>query len=235
MYITTLGTGDAFDRESPNSAFHIGTSNGHWLFDCGPTVPSQLWAQGLADEIDVLFISHTHTDHCLGLATIMNYWCSIRRTKPLYLVCQKSQKNTLELLIQLGIQHEQVMPFEVIWETSLSGSILGCRFETALTQHSVPNHSLLLNEALFISGDGKPSLDSLALMNRSNSIIHECEIDADSGNGHSGISELLDKLPHQQQIYLYHFKELNRPQLERDSRYTGFKLLHTGQNIEVNS
>ena len=77
--ITFLGTGSAQPSKYRNvSGIHIGTSNGDFLLDCGEGTYGQLSRcfgyNKLFDKINnikMVFISHMHADHHLGLRTII--------------------------------------------------------------------------------------------------------------------------------------------------------------------
>jgi ribonuclease BN (tRNA processing enzyme) len=63
------------------------------LIDCGPTIPRALWQRGGdINDIDVIYFTHVHPDHCVGLTALLNYWKSFSRQKPLVIYCQPQQR-----------------------------------------------------------------------------------------------------------------------------------------------
>jgi ribonuclease BN (tRNA processing enzyme) len=67
LELTFLGSGDAF-TSSPGRYWSTFLANGRYLFDAPPTVLPHLKRLGLsATDIEVVFISHFHGDHFMGL------------------------------------------------------------------------------------------------------------------------------------------------------------------------
>ncbi len=86
MELTFLGSSDAFADEGRYwSSFLVDRK---YLFDAPPTLLPHLKQLGRPlDEIDVVFISHHHADHFLGLPFLMlEYLYKTPRTKDLYIV-----------------------------------------------------------------------------------------------------------------------------------------------------
>nr|VUD28896.1 metal-dependent hydrolases of the beta-lactamase superfamily III [Raoultella sp. NCTC 9187] len=63
-------------REPNTSALRvIDNNNRQWLIDCGPTIPRALWQRGGdINDIDAIYFTHVHPDHCTGLTALLNYW-----------------------------------------------------------------------------------------------------------------------------------------------------------------
>lgn len=73
MRITILGAGTAIpaDRHSP-AGLYVRTGREHLLFDAGPGTAQRLQAIGVSIfELDRIFLTHYHLDHCLDLASIL--------------------------------------------------------------------------------------------------------------------------------------------------------------------
>ncbi len=73
MRITILGAGTAIpaNRHSP-AGIYVHTGREHLLFDAGPGTAQRLQAIGVSlFEIDRIFLTHYHLDHCLDLASIL--------------------------------------------------------------------------------------------------------------------------------------------------------------------
>ena len=86
MEISFLGSSNAFASEGRYwSSFIV---DGKYQFDCPPTLLPQLKQLGVAlDDIEVIFISHFHGDHFVGLPfLLLEYMYMTPRTKDLYIV-----------------------------------------------------------------------------------------------------------------------------------------------------
>ncbi len=88
MKIDVLGCGSAFSCTQNTSALRvIDADNKQWLIDCGPTVPRALWQRGgEVNDIDAIYFTHVHPDHCTGLTALLNHWKSYSRQKPVIIL-----------------------------------------------------------------------------------------------------------------------------------------------------
>jgi len=70
--IDFLGIGGAFDTEEGNASALLTTRGGKkFLIDCGQSSYSKLRKRNLINNIDKVFITHTHEDHVSGLSTLI--------------------------------------------------------------------------------------------------------------------------------------------------------------------
>src|SRR6266704_3878085 len=89
MQLVVLGSGTSvFHPRRAAPAFWVETENGSILLDCGPDAPHRMAQENLDwMNLDAIWISHLHMDHCGGLAPFlfgMKYAPGIeQRTKPL--------------------------------------------------------------------------------------------------------------------------------------------------------
>jgi ribonuclease BN (tRNA processing enzyme) len=86
MRLTVLGCGDAFGSGGRlQTSFHLATSQGELLIDCGATALIGLQRSGLSPSaVDQIVISHLHGDHFSGLVWWMLHAVHVdRRTRPL--------------------------------------------------------------------------------------------------------------------------------------------------------
>ncbi|MFM2483560.1 MBL fold metallo-hydrolase [Celerinatantimonas yamalensis] len=198
MKIEMLGIGSAYSCQWTNAALMIRTSQSSWLIDCGPTVPQALWRQGLTiDQLDVIYFTHIHADHCLGLPALLNYLNSHGRRKPLTIMAQPTQQELLQAMLPIAYIGESlgfVIHWQDIAESGQQGELV---YASALSDHSISNRSLWLEIdgfKLFYSGDGRPTAATIALMQQSDLIIHECGMLAPTPlpNGHADLALLSD-------------------------------------------
>ncbi|MFN2501835.1 MAG: MBL fold metallo-hydrolase [Pyrinomonadaceae bacterium] len=73
MKLTVLGSGSTVPHETRcSSGYWVETSAGTMLLDCSATVPHRMAEYGLNwPELDAIWISHFHMDHCGGLGPLL--------------------------------------------------------------------------------------------------------------------------------------------------------------------
>jgi ribonuclease Z len=180
-----LGVGEAFDEKLPNTSILIrykgGTSPVTLLLDCGFTVPPQFWREEPdADILDVIWISHFHGDHCLGIPALLVRFWEEGRKKALTLVGQKGiapfMRTSLDLAYP-GMYERLGFPlnFREV-EPEKEVTIFGIIFQAAVTSHSQRDLALRIDaqgKSIYYSGDGKATPESISLAKDSQLIIHE--------------------------------------------------------------
>ncbi|MBC7002270.1 ribonuclease Z [Photobacterium sp. BZF1] len=176
-----VGSGDAYDNERTNASLLVQQFDFSLLIDCGPWVPKVLLA-GLLEpnQLDAIYITHSHPDHCSGLTTLLNWMDAKGRKKPLTIVAQRTQWEVLKPLVEFAHWPQATLGFEVDWRDSLSVETIGpWAVEVAPTQHAVSNLSVQLRlpsgQALFYSGDGKLLEHGRNLAAQSDWVFVECE------------------------------------------------------------
>ncbi|MBA7843896.1 ribonuclease Z [Klebsiella sp. RHBSTW-00484] len=180
MKIDVLGCGSAFSSEQNTSALRvIDAQNRQWLIDCGPTIPRALWRRGGdINEIDVIYFTHVHPDHCTGLTALLNYWKSFSRQKPLIIYSQPQQRPVLMQLAALANWPQTTLCFAIDWRDSAEAwTWHDWHIQTAQTQHELTNRAIRITfggQTLFYSGDGRPTPDSIALMAGADLVFQEC-------------------------------------------------------------
>jgi ribonuclease Z len=183
--VVFLGVGEAFDEALPNTSILIrfGAENPlvSVLLDCGFTAPPRLWNEASEpDSIDAIWISHFHGDHALGLPPLLIRAWEEGRSKPLLILGQKGisafTRQALDLAYP-GFYEKLAFPI-TFEEIKPSGDVyrLGLTFRTAETDHSQRNLALRIDaggKAIYYSGDGKPTPESMLLALDCHLIIHE--------------------------------------------------------------
>ncbi len=195
MRITFIGTGDAYSTEDANASVLVESAGFKLLIDCGPTVPRALWQLVPGwDRIDAVILTHTHPDHALGLPTQINRMLSRARSqnlvpKVLPVLCRIEDADQVRALLEYGYWPEPPdRPLPVI-PLQPRGEIGPFAYETAPTNHSVPNRAirLILEEtSLFISGDGRLLPESESLAAKSAVAVLECQNLEDDGSSFHG-------------------------------------------------
>jgi ribonuclease BN (tRNA processing enzyme) len=104
MELTFLGRGAGFNpAEGSTSAYFI--DNGElFLIDCGESVFRVLLERKILDSVSAvnLFITHTHSDHCGGLGSLILYANIVKKIKPNF-VFDKNTEYLSDVRALLGI------------------------------------------------------------------------------------------------------------------------------------
>lgn len=170
----------------------IDADNKQWLIDCGPTVPRALWQRGgEVNDIDAIYFTHVHPDHCTGLTALLNHWKSYSRQKPVIIYCQPAQQPVLMQLAALANWPQADLGFTIDWqECREAWTWQDWQIRTAPTQHELSNRAIritIAGQTLFYSGDGRPTADSIALMAGAGLAFQECAsvaaLDDDASHG----------------------------------------------------
>ncbi|RKF18667.1 ribonuclease Z [Alginatibacterium sediminis] len=244
MHIDILGVGDAYTIRNSNAAIRVIDERGlQCLIDCGPTVPKALWQRKLpANDIDLIYFTHIHPDHCMGLTSLLNQWDSSGRSKRLCIMAQRSDISWLKTLASHAWWPAANAGFEIVWlETPSQGSWSNWEIETCLSQHSVPNRSVRIsvgNHSLFYSGDGRPCAQGVELMQRSTLIFQECgSYDALADNAsHADFPQLanVSQARLTASMYLYHYQDADKAKIEQQlANYSNLRLAIEGDLISL--
>lgn len=236
MNIEVIGSGSAFSLARNTSSIRVESQRGEqWLIDCGPTIPRALWRRGLGiNELDVIYFTHIHPDHCAGLPALLNQWHSFGRDKPLTIVCQSAQRPMLNSLVALACWPDERCCFDIQWLDTQDHFIWRhWQVSTAPTIHAMPNRAIRIEldgQRLFYSGDGRPTPASEALMPGVDHAFLECAMLTPSET-HGDLEQSLAlaerlSLP---RLWLYHCFDEHIPMIiERIQAYPNVALSEDG-------
>lgn len=180
MKIDVIGSGSAYSATSNTSSILVSDSSDQkMLIDCGPTIPRALFTRKIdINEVDAIYFTHIHPDHCAGMPALLNNWKSFDRTSPLIIFCQREQKSALQSLTSLANWPDTSLCFDIIWkEITDDFSWSNWEIRTAFTQHAMPNRAISITaegHKLFYSGDGRPTPESITLMEGADLAFQEC-------------------------------------------------------------
>ena len=251
--IVALGVGSAFSLQNYNANYLLIINGKKLLIDCGGDIRLSLASAGYsASDIDAVFVSHLHGDHCGGLEYLgfKRYFCENPIRPVLY--CSNTidvwdgylsktmslpdRKATLNSFFELGwVAQDNIFDWQ------------GNTFEIIRTIHALgnkrflPAYSLLCNingYKVFFSCD---SSSTFALNDLSyDLIIHDCEVLYDYKHNiikskcHTHYEDL-KKLPDgvRKKMYLTHYQD-NAEKLCPNSIQDGFKgFLHQGDVLDI--
>lgn len=244
MKIDVLGCGSAFSLQQNTSAILVSDSERQrWLIDCGPTIPRALWQRGgEVNDIDAIYFTHVHPDHCTGLTALLNYWKSFGRSKPLIIWAQREQRPVLMQLASLANWPQENLGFSIDWRDSEpQWSWQNWRIRTAFTRHEIPNLAIRIeidDFALFYSGDGRPTPESTALMHHAQLAFQECAsataLPGDASHGDFPDCLALFARLRLPSLGLYHCNDAARPALAQAClAHPGLFLSHDGMFIDL--
>ena len=122
MKLTVLGSGTTVPHPRRTSAaFWLETSGGKILLDCSATAASRMAACGVAwPDLDTIWISHFHMDHCGGLGPLLTGLKHAEETKdrarPLTLAGPKGLRDLISNFSRVHDYRllEQNFPVEVV-------------------------------------------------------------------------------------------------------------------------
>jgi len=179
--VTVLGCGEAFDERYTNTSLLVRAEGKTILLDCGYSAPAPLWdAVREPNELDLIYISHAHADHCFGLPAVLGRMWEDGRRKPLTVVSQPPLLEQLRAAMDSGYPglaarfqypidyRKAVLERPLEWESF--------RFSFAPTRHSVTNLAVRVEAGpgrFCYSGDGQFTDESRALFAGVDLLVHE--------------------------------------------------------------
>lgn len=206
MKIVFLGVGEACDEDVPNTAVWLQseTESGEprsILFDCGPTVTPLFFRETNDPEVlDALWISHFHADHFFGVPTLLLRLWEMKRQKALNVIGQSGIRQVLNKTMELaypGFLTKLTYPlvFQEVEPQQDALRFLGLSWRFAQNGHGQRDLAVRLDDgkkAVFYSGDGSPTLETLSLAKSCDLIIHEAFDLDDSMPGHGTVQKCID-------------------------------------------
>lgn len=202
--IRFLGVGEACDERHPNTSVlleveGIKSNKQTILLDCGFSVPFQFWKYiSDPDELDILWISHFHGDHFLGVPLLLLRFWEMNRKKPLTIIGQKGISTTIQKAVDIAYPlFMNRFKFDIIfWEVDEGETIKDeLEWNFGITEHGQKNLSVAIRTPtakIFYSGDGKPTEATKEIARDSDLLIHEAFHIEPSVPGHGTLQGVLE-------------------------------------------
>jgi ribonuclease Z len=203
MELTLLGTGTpnpSSVRAGPSQHIKIGDAS--VLVDCGSGVCRRLLEGGTsAKDIDILFVTHMHSDHTIDLAHLLIEGWRMYRTKPIKIIGPAETKNFVERLIHafevdINLRHleervgSELMKIEVV-EVGHGDTYEGDGWKATVieVEHGYVKPALGFvfeedNKKLVISGDTTPCRALIDASKGSDLLVHELSQARPDGDPH---------------------------------------------------
>lgn len=218
MKIKFLGVGDAYDERNGNTSILIRTYK-NILIDCGFSVPFCLWEESNdKDFLDAIYISHDHSDHILGLPSVLSRLNNQNRKNPIKIIGSKKVIESILTIFKivkpdLLLNSSFKIDFVVI-DNKSKIEIGDIALKFALTKHSTVNYAIRIeaeNKVICYSGDGIPTKETIMLYKNSDLLIHEAFSIFKKQHDHTNTLKLniLFSL-NIENIYLVHVKRVER-------------------------
>ncbi|MHA6484649.1 MBL fold metallo-hydrolase [Paenibacillus sp. strain BS8-2] len=217
MYITMLGTGNAFAKRFNNNNALIESGESRLLVDCGITLPKALHDHGYSfSELDAILISHIHGDHVGGLEELaFQMMFKYGGRKPILYIAETLVTPLWEHTLKGGLVQGELSEMDHFFEVKpLTPDrqyelLPGITVELIRTDH-IPgknSYSFIINDSFFYSADMKfdrKLLESLVARGIQ-TIYHDCQLEA-PGAVHASLDELLSlPIELQERINLMHY------------------------------
>ncbi len=187
MKLTVLGSGTTVPHKTrTSSGFWLETSSGTILLDCSPTAARRMAEENLPwHELDAIWISHFHIDHCGGLMSFLagtkHSEATKSRTKPLAIYGPVGLRSLIERMNGVNNYELTEQPFTVdIYEVepldrfSILPGIEAVAAKTRHTDESLAIHIRDGNTTLVFSADTGLDTSLAALANGVDLFILEC-------------------------------------------------------------
>jgi len=197
LFLGTSGCGITPDRGLPAQLI-----DQHILFDCGEGTLARLLDLAISPEdIQAIFLTHSHADHFLGLISFLWHlafyspdinFTQTRRSPPLYVpVGMKSILEQIFRLTSSAFSHVHFTPHIIeLPNTSTTPLEIVCRsgkysVEWISTAHDPLCYAYKINRCLVLSGDTNPFPELEGFLKGCRTLVHEATFfDADHALAH---------------------------------------------------
>lgn len=242
MKLTFLGSGSAFCTTNYQSNMLLEAYGRKMLFDCGGDIRWSLKEKNISImDIDHIYISHAHNDHCGGLEYVafVTYFAKTLKGEPKpYLIAQEQLlKDLWEYSLKGGLNSIQMVdctldtffrPIKIANNGSFD--IYGQKFDLVQTIHVIADRSFVKsyglkfttenNVKVFITSDTQWAPHQLRDFIRSSDVVfHDCETSKYPSGVHAHYEDLVTlPIELKSKMWLYHYNDGPLP----DAKAAGF-------------
>ncbi|MFY8275185.1 MBL fold metallo-hydrolase [Pseudoalteromonas sp. SSDWG2] len=118
-----------------------------YLVDCGEGTQHQILKSALSlYQLEAIFITHKHGDHCYGLPGLIASAGLSGRTEPLFLIAPKEVLEFIDSVMQMT---DLALPFELTFmpiESYSSNAFSWLKVQTCALKHRVPSYAFKFTE-----------------------------------------------------------------------------------------
>lgn len=194
MKLVVLGSGTSVPHpQRASAAFWLETENGSLLLDCSADAPHRMAAEGLDwANLDAIWISHLHLDHCGGLAPLLFGLKSAPETrdrkKPLHILACPGIERLLRAIDEANDYKLFEQPFPIALEEVADPAtnfalLSGLEAQTFSTPHTRESLALKLTNTrgttVVYSSDTGYSEDLAEFARGADLLILECSFRRD--------------------------------------------------------
>lgn len=195
-----IGVGEACDPMYPNTSLLVKNDEQQVLLDCGFSTPPLFFKSSASgDELDGLWISHFHGDHFFGTPLLLLRFWEMGRSRLFTIMGRPGVAEIIRRAMDLAYPNMYSrlgFPIEFIeLEPGAKVAAAGFSWQAAVNDHPEPCLAIRVEQAgkaLFYSGDGRPTPESLQLARGCDLVVHEAFRASGETPGHGTISGCLD-------------------------------------------
>ncbi len=209
MILTFLGVGEAFGQFANTSIL----VDGKLLLDCGPHTLLQLRKQQQdLKEIELVFLSHFHGDHTLGLPALLLASREENRVEELKIFGPSGLREKIEDLLEISYRKTiEDLSFELdtfeVPDLKQGTTHKDYKLEFAQTTHSIECCSIAISksgEKMTYTSDGAPTEDTVSIASDSDILIAEAYGEGFSGHSSAVKAAELAFRSHSKSLALVH-------------------------------
>jgi len=209
VILTFLGVGEAFGQFANTSIL----VDGKLLLDCGPHTLLQLRKQQQdLKEIELVFLSHFHGDHTLGLPALLLASREENREEELKIFGPSGLREKIEDLLEISYRKcIEDLSFELdtfeVPDLKQGTTHKDYKLEFAQTTHSIECCSIAISksgEKMTYTSDGAPTEDTVSIASDSDLLIAEAYSEGFSGHSSAVKAAELAFRSHSKSLALVH-------------------------------
>lgn len=238
MKVIFLGVGEAFDERYPNHSHLVLSEKTTIMLDCGDSALRQLWKYTNDHSlIDVLYVTHRHSDHLFGVPNLLGRMLEEDRKKELTIICSEQLKADIERLCQhsyFGIDSYGFKINFIITEDGKEIQFNELKLSFAKTLHTAYNLAIRIDNdknVVCYSGDGPFDGNTEKLYKDADILMHECYMFDERIRGHVAAVDVFEMAKRQNVkcLALAHFKrkfnDETRAKVKEAIPSTGLKII----------